>query len=81
LRFEEVADGVHGIVIIYGAGWHNAKSLIAPGNFSLLRLPAYSLELNPQENIWQFLRQNLLANRIHEATRQSSPRAAKLGTT
>ena len=27
-------------------------------------LPSYSPELNPVENIWQFLRQNYLANRV-----------------
>jgi hypothetical protein len=36
------------------------------GNISLLPLPRYSLELNPQQNIWQFLRHNYLANRIFE---------------
>ena len=31
---------------------------------SLLRLPPYSPELNPQENVWQYLRQNQLSNRV-----------------
>ena len=35
-----------------------------PGNISLLPLPPYSPELNPVENIWQFLRQNHLSNRL-----------------
>jgi transposase len=29
-------------------------------------LPPYSSELNSQENIWQYLRQNALANRVYE---------------
>jgi transposase len=62
----EVARGAHAIVIIDGAGWHTTKSLIVPDNISLMRLPAYSPELNPQENIWQYLRQNALANRCFE---------------
>lgn len=62
----QVAPGAHAIIIIDGAGWHTAKSLIAPDNISLLRLPPYSPELNPQENIWQYLRQNALANRVYE---------------
>ncbi len=37
-----------------------------PDNISLLLLPPYSPELNPQENIWQYLRQNYLANRVFE---------------
>ncbi len=32
-----------------------------------LTLPPYSPELNPIENIWQFLRQNLLANRVFDS--------------
>lgn len=62
----QVAPGAHAVVIIDGAGWHTTKSLHAPTNISLLRLPPYSPELNPQENIWQYLRQNALANRIYE---------------
>ena len=61
-----VTNGAHAIVIIDGAGWHTTKSLIIPGNITLLKLPPYSPELNPQENIWQFLRQNDLANRCYE---------------
>jgi transposase len=37
-----------------------------PDNISLLPLPPYSPELNPQENIWQFLRQNYLPNRFYD---------------
>ena len=62
----QVEEGAHAIVIIDGAGWHTAKALRTPDNISLLRLPAYSPELNPQENIWQYLRQNALANRVYE---------------
>ena len=35
-----------------------------PDNISLLIQPAYAPELNPAENIWQYLRQNFLANRV-----------------
>jgi hypothetical protein len=48
----QVEEGAHAIVIIDGAGWHTTKSLKLPDNISLLRLPAQSPELNPQENIW-----------------------------
>jgi hypothetical protein len=40
--------------------------LKVPDNISLLSLPSYSPELNPQENIWQFLRKNYLANRVYD---------------
>lgn len=62
----EVTQGAHAIVIIDGAGWHTTKALVIPENITLLRLPPYSPELNSQENIWQYLRQNALANRVYE---------------
>ena len=37
-----------------------------PDNITLLHLPPYSPELNPVENIWQYLRQNQLSNRVFE---------------
>lgn len=61
-----VAPGAHAIVIMDGAGWHGARELVVPSNISLLKLPPYSPELNAQENIWQFLRQNYLAARVFE---------------
>ena len=62
-----VAPGAHAVVILDGAGWHRTGGrLQVPGNLSLLRLPPYSPELNPVENIWQYLRQNQLSNRVFE---------------
>lgn len=61
----QVAPGAHAVLILDGAGWHKPGGrLNLPGNISLLFLPPYSPELNPVENIWQFLRQNFLANRV-----------------
>lgn len=61
-----VAAGAHGIVVMDKAGWHTTTALKVPANLSLLHLPAYSPELNPQENIWQFLRQTYLSNRVFD---------------
>ena len=61
-----VAPSAHAVVIIDGAGWHIARDLAVPGNITLLSLPPYSPELNAQENVWQFLRQNYLAGRVFE---------------
>jgi transposase len=46
-----------------GAGWHTDGTAFAFDNITLVRLPAYSPELNPVEQIWQWLRQNELANK------------------
>lgn len=62
-----VAPGAHAVVVIDGAGYHRPGGrLSVPGNVSTLKLPPYSPELNPQENIWQYLRQNYLSNRVFE---------------
>ena len=62
-----VASGSHAVVLLDGAGWHQTGGkLKVPDNISLLKLPAYSPELNPAENIWQFLRQNHLSNRVFD---------------
>ena len=61
-----VSPGAHAILVLDGAGWHSSKDLVIPGNITLMTLPPYSPELNPVENIWQFLRQNRLANRVFE---------------
>jgi hypothetical protein len=64
----QVAPGHHAVIVLDGAGWHQpGDKLCLPDNISLLPLPPYSPELNPAENIWQFLRQNYLSNRVFES--------------
>jgi len=43
------------------------KPLVVPNNISLVPLPPRAPELNGQENIWQFMRQNWLSNRIFKS--------------
>ncbi len=62
-----VAPGAHAIVIVDQAGWHFSNALIIPANITLMPLPAKSPELNPVENIWQFMRDNWLSNRIFKS--------------
>lgn len=63
----QIAPGAHAVLIVDGAGWHKTGGeLLVPANISLLHLPPYSPELNPVENIWQFLRQNFLSNRVYD---------------
>ena len=59
-----VEPGTHAVVIADQAGWHMSPKLAIPDNISLLPLPSRSPELNPVENIWQFMRDNWLSNRI-----------------
>ena len=61
---EAVDPGAHGVVIVDQAGWHMSEKLAIPDNITLMALPPRSPELNPGENIWQFMRDNWLSNRI-----------------
>ncbi len=56
-----VSPGAHAILVLDGAGYHDAGDIEVPDNITLLPLPPYSPELNPVENIWQYLRQNKLS--------------------
>ena len=45
------------------AGWHLSGRLVVPTNITLVPLPPKCPELNPVENVWQFMRDNWLSNR------------------
>ena len=51
------------VMVVDGARWHRSKTFDMPGNLKLLFLPAYSPELNPQEHIWDELREKSFHNK------------------
>jgi transposase len=59
-----VAPDAHAVLLLDRAGWHLSGKLAVPSNITLLPLPPRSPELNPVENVWQFLRDNRLSNRV-----------------
>lgn len=61
-----VSAGAQAVLILDKAGWHTTKKLRLPTNITPLHLPAASPELNPTENIWQYLRQTHLSNRVFD---------------
>ena len=61
-----VAQGAHAVVVLDRAGWHTTAKLKVPDNITLVPLPPVSPELNPVENVWQYLRQTYLSNRVFE---------------
>ena len=67
---QAVAPGAHGVMLMDRAGWHRAKDLVVPDNLTLVLLPARAPELNPVENIWQFLRENWLSSRVFASSRR-----------
>jgi hypothetical protein len=61
-----VARKAHGVILMDRAGWHTTGKLKVPENLTIILLPSRAPELNPVENIWQYMRQNWLSNRVFE---------------
>jgi hypothetical protein len=61
---QAVDPGAHAVLILDQAGWHVTPKLRVPDNMTLMFLPPRSPELNPVENVWQFMRDNWLSNRV-----------------
>jgi len=66
----QVTPGAHAVLLEDRAGWHITDKLVIPSNITLMPLPPRAPELNPVENIWQFMRENWLSNRIFESDDQ-----------
>jgi transposase len=62
-----VASGSHAALVLDGAGYHVAKNLVVPHNITLVPLPPYAPELNPIENVWEYLRGNKLAITVFDS--------------
>jgi transposase len=55
------------LIIVDGASSHRAKDLRIPENIRLVPLPSYSPELNPQEQIWDEIREKEFPNRVFDS--------------
>ena len=61
-----VAKGAHAVVLLDRAGWHITSKLNTPENITPIFPPSRAPELNPVENLWQYLRQNWISNTVFE---------------
>jgi len=59
-----VTPGSHAVLLLDQAGWHTSPKLRVPANVTFMPLPSKAPELNPHKNIWQFMRENWLSNRV-----------------
>jgi transposase len=59
---QRIPEDRHGVLLMDRAPWH--KSLETPPNMTIFYLPPYSPELNPHENIWEYLKNNFLSNKV-----------------
>lgn len=53
------------IVVIDNAGFHSTKNMEIPENIKLLRIPPYTPELNPCEQVWAYIKKRF-KNRVYE---------------
>lgn len=54
------------MLLLDRAGWYTTSKLVVPKNITPIFLPSHSPELNPVENIWQYIRAKWLSNRVFE---------------
>jgi hypothetical protein len=52
------------LMVLDGASSHKARELEVPENMRLIALPPYAPELNPQEHVWDELREKEFPNRV-----------------
>jgi transposase len=55
------------LMVTDGAACHGAKKLKVPENIKLLALPPYSPDFNPQENIWDEIREKFFKNVVFDS--------------
>ncbi|GEO18211.1 transposase [Microvirga aerophila] len=60
----QLAPGVHAVLVLDQAGWHDERALHVPGTITLLPLPPASPALNPVERVWLYLRERYLSHRV-----------------
>lgn len=52
------------MLLLDQAGWHLSAAHNVPPSITLLPLPPKCPELNVMKNVWQFMRDNWLSNRV-----------------
>jgi transposase len=55
------------VMVLDGAGWHKNQGIKLAANLRTVFLPAYSPELNPQEHVWDELREKFFHNRAFDS--------------
>lgn len=57
----------HLLVVLDGAASHRSGTLQIPEHMTLIPLPPYSPELNPQENVWAEIKEEGFYNRVFDS--------------
>ncbi len=62
---QSIGEDEHAVMVWDGAGFHTSRSLVVPPNITLVKLPPYSPELNPIENLWHYLKSHYWSNHAY----------------
>ena len=86
-EFSQYKPEEYKIVVIDNAGFHSTKNIEIPENIFLLRIPPYAPELNPCEQIWQYIKNRYknqafqtmgkLTDWLHNMVNKMSPETIK----
>ena len=57
LKLSQHRPSEYKVVVIDNAGFHSTKDFQIPDNIFLWRIPPYSPELNPCEQVWAYMKQ------------------------
>ena len=63
-----VAPRAHALLLLDQAGWHMSDKVAVPRNITSVPLPPKCPELNVMENVWRFMRDNRLSNRVFQSS-------------
>ena len=80
--FSDLPSGEHPCILF--SKYHDkhrnpSKELKFPDNITLLKLPPYTPELNPMENVWQYLRTNKLAITVFDTDNEIFDKCSDAG--
>ncbi len=86
-EFSHYKPNEYKIVVIDNAGFHSTKNIEIPENIFLLRIPPYAPELNPCEQVWQYIKNRYKNQRfetmgaltgwLHNMVNQMNPETIK----
>ena len=86
-EFSQYKPEEYKIIVIDNAGFHSTKNIKVPENIFLLRIPPYAPELNPCEQVWQYIKNRYknqrfqtmekLTDWLHHMVNQMSPEIIK----
>ena len=66
LKLSEHRPNEYKIVVIDNAGFHSTKGFEIPKNIFLWRIPPYSPELNPCEQVWAYIKERFKNQRFEK---------------